>query len=258
MKKDLLLALPFSLAAAVSVSAATTFSTPVSLVQGGVGAGPTFDGTTLTLNTAANDQNNTAAFDVSDPGTKPGANFSFTFRVAAGTVPTADGFSFSFANTSNFGSSGGITPTFPGEEPNAAGILGFAFDTWNNVEDPGGDGTDLTQIALHYNGALVTAVDDTRLLPTPFSIDDGQTHNVVGSANFAAGTVSLSVDGQSIFNNVAVPGLVPIESRIMFAGRTGGENELVQITALNVSFIPEPGSAILALLGTAAIFRRRR
>jgi hypothetical protein len=239
--------------------AATTFATPLSLLQGGVGAGPTFDGTTLTLTTAANDQNNTASFDRSDVGTYPTANFAFSFRIFnANPAATADGFSMNFANTATYGASGTITPTFPGEEPNAAGILGFAFDTWNNVEDPGPDNSDLQQIALHYNGALVTAVDDTRVLGTPFLLDDGVVRNVAGTVNFGLGTVSLTVDGQSIFNNVPVPGLVPFESRIMFAGRTGGENELVELTGLNVNFIPEPGTIALGLIGTALLVRRRR
>jgi hypothetical protein len=251
-----------------AVQAATTFSTPVSLFQGGVAPGPTLAGGTLTVTTAVNSLNNTAAFNVSDPGPWARADFAFSFRIFnPAQVPpaniTADGFSFNFVNTGVHGSTGAIDPNrpgfvFAGEEPNVSGLLGFAFDTWNNAEVGGIEGSDLQQIALHYNGAVVTSVNDTRLLPTPFMLDDGTVRNVAGSVNFAAGTVSLAVDGQSIFNNVAVPGLTPHESRILFAGRTGGENELVEVTGLAVNFVPEPGAIALGLLGTALIFRRRR
>lgn len=247
----------FSLLAAAVAHGATNFSTPVTLTALGVAPGPTLTGGVLTVTTASNSLNNVAAFDLSDPGVRPGASFSFGFRISAPVTPSADGFSFIFANTAQHGTTGGVAIP-QGEEPNVAGVLGFAFDTWNNDTDPGPDDSNLQQIALHYNGALVTAVDDTRLLGTPFSLDDGVLRTVTGFADFAAGTVSLSVDGQSIFNNVAVPGLTPMESRIAFAGRTGGENQLVEITDLNVNFVPEPGSVILGLLGTALIFRRRR
>jgi MYXO-CTERM domain-containing protein len=96
------------------------------------------------------------------------------------------------------------------------------------------------------------------VLPTPLLLDDANVHNVAGSVNFAGGTISLAVDGQSVFSNVAVPGLVPFESRIAFAARTGGENELAEITNLSVNFVPEPGTMTLGLLGAALVFRRRR
>ena len=242
-----------------AAQAATTFSTPVSLTGAG-GVPPTLAGGVLTVTTAANGLNNVAAFDRSDVGTFPTANFAFTFRINPSVTASADGYSFLFANTTTFGTTGPV-PQF-GEEPNAAGVLGFSFDTWNNGPpgglDPGPDGSDLQQIGLHFNGSVVTAVNDTRLLGTPLTLDDNQLHNVAGVVNFAGGTISLTVDGQSIFNNTAVPGLTPFESRVAFTGRTGGENELVEITNLAVNFVPEPGAIALGLLGTALIFRRRR
>jgi hypothetical protein len=57
---------------------------------------------------------------------------------------------------------------------------------------------------------------------------------------------------------VAVPGLTPFESRVAFTGRTGGENELVEVRGLAVNFVPEPGIIALGLIGTSLIFRRRR
>jgi hypothetical protein len=46
--------------------------------------------------------------------------------------------------------------------------------------------------------------------------------------------VTLAVDGQPIFYNLAIPGLTPFESRIMLAARTGGENEKTDIDNLDV------------------------
>ena len=72
--------------------------------------------------------------------------------------------------------------------------------------------------------------------------------------------VSLDVDGNSVISGVPVPGLAPFESRIMFAARTGGENELAGIDNLNVEFIPEPTSVVVAwILATGALgFLRRK
>lgn len=241
---------------------ATTAFSPSTLTQGGDPPGPTIDGAgKITLTTASNGQNNQIAFDRTDAGSFAASNFAFTFRITAGSTPTADGFSVGYYSTAAGGTTGAV-PVFTGEEPNAAGLLGFAFDTWNNDTDPGGDGTDLSQIALHYNGAVVTAMDDTRLAigagGIGLAIDDGAIHSVTGTVNFGGGTVTMNVDGQTVFNNVAVPGLSPYESRIVMAGRTGGENQLVEIDGLNVTFVPEPMSAMLAGLGGLALVLRRR
>jgi len=246
--------------------------TPVTLETFGDPGGPSIEaaggnpGGFLRLTDAINGQNNFATFDNSDAGSFPAANFSFDFIVdPTATGSSADGFSFSFADTATHGSSGGIgAPAFTPEDPAAAGILGFGFDTWNNggaFDVPGIEpGNDYSEISVFYNGALVSRIDDTRLLPVSLALDDGAWHEVDGAVNFAAGTVSLSVDGQAMFSDVAVPGLVPFESRIMFAARTGGANELAGIDNLNVQFVPEPVAGVLALVGFGALglLRRRR
>ena len=62
--------------------------------------------------------------------------------------------------------------------------------------------------------------------------------------------MDLNVDGKPVITDLAIPGLVPFESRIMFAARTGGENELAGIDNLNVGYIvPEPAAGVLALIG---------
>ena len=97
-----------------------------------------------------------------------------------------------------------------------------------------------------------------RLLTPSLTLDDAQWHSVVGTVDFAGGTVGLLVDGNTVISGLSVPGLAPFESRIMFAARTGGENELAGIDNLFVQWIPEPSSALMALMlptGIGALWR---
>jgi hypothetical protein len=272
----------FALAVALTVvpqlPAATTASfeggpdTPSALQAFGATPAPSIEpaggnpGGFLQLTAALNSLNNYATFDRSDAGTYPLSTFSFDFIIAPDATPSADGFSFSYVDTANFGATGGLgAAALPaGEDPAAAGVLGFGFDTWSNqgtFDNPSvPTGSDYSEISVFYNGALVTRIDDTRLLATPLVLDDGNWHNVTGSVDFAGSAVSLAVDGNSIVSGLPVPGLTPFESRIMFAARTGGENELAGIDNLNVQYVPEPVSSLLALMaiGALAQLRRRR
>lgn len=197
----------------------------------------------LVLTEAINGQHNWATFDGSDPGRHSLSTFSFQFTMAPTSALSADGFSFSYADTAIFGTSGLIgEPPFTAEDPAATGILGIGFDTWNNTtfdfDDPSlPGGSNYHEVSIFYNGALVSRIDDTRLLPVPLTLDDGQWHQVNGSVNFADGAVNLAVDGSPIFNQLAIPGLVPFESRIMFAGRTGNVNQLTAIDNVRVQFV---------------------
>jgi MYXO-CTERM domain-containing protein len=258
-------------AATVATFEGAVTDTPVNLQQFGGGSGPVISptggnpGGYLQITSAANDKHNWATFDRSDAGTFSRSTFSFDFRIAIGTVPSADGFSFSYADTAIHGVSGNIVAApFTAEDPAAAGILGFGFDTWSNqgVHDNPNvpTGSDYQEISVFWNGAVVQRIDDTRLLETPLLLDDGAWHHVDGAVDFDAALVTLNVDGNEIFTDVAIPGLTPFESRIMFAARTGGENEDAGIDNLNVLFVPEPSVSLLAgLLGLGGLlFWRRR
>jgi uncharacterized protein (TIGR03382 family) len=98
------------------------------------------------------------------------------------------------------------------------------------------------------------------LLPVPFALDDGAWHTAFGTVNFAAQNVSMTVDNTVIWNNIPVPGLTSFESRIAYAGRTGGENEIFAVDNVDVDWnpIPEPASSAFGLLGLGLILRRRR
>jgi hypothetical protein len=244
--------------------------TPITLDTFGAAPGPSIEaaggnpGGFLQVTAALNDQNNFATFDRSDAGTYATSTFNFDFILAPDQVPSADGMSFSYANTANYGTSGGLASApFTPEDPAAAGVLGFGFDTWSNegaFDTPGiGTGSDYSEISVFYDGALILRVDDTRTLTPPLTLDDGQWHTVTGNVDFAGGSVDLNVDGNPIITDLAVPGLVPFESRIMLAARTGGENELAGVDNVNVGWaIPEPTTGLLALLGLASLLLLRR
>jgi hypothetical protein len=274
-------ALLVALITSASVSGATVGNfdgadTPVTFNQFGEAPGPAIvgpgvDGNFLLLTAASNGLNNFATFDVSDAGSYASSTFSFDFIIAPDATPSADGFSFSYLDTATHGSTGGLAaPPYTPEDPAAAGVLGFGFDTWSNQgahDNPAVDtGSDYSEISVFFNGALVSRVDDTRLLTPPLTLDDGNLdtgegiHTATGTVDFAGGKVSLQVDGNAIFTDLAVPGLAPFESRIAFAGRTGGENENVGLDNVNVNFVPEPATGVLALMGLSMllVIRRKR
>ena len=293
MKINPLLALTWVIAPIFSASAATTSTfnglpsdTPVTLQAFGDPGGPSINpngGFTgagdggLVVTPAVNGQNNYATFNRTNTGTFSSSSFSFQFRVGLGTTAgTADGVAFAYLPSSTFGISGpiGAAPFGAAEDPSAAGVLGFGLDTWSNngsIAAPPGDpaspddpnqaqGSNYSEISLFYNGTLINRVNDTRLLPVPFALDDGNWHTAFGTVNFAGQNVSMTVDNTVIWNNIPVPGLTSFEARIAYAGRTGGENEIFNVDNVNVDWIPipEPASAAFGLLGLGLILRRRR
>lgn len=260
---SLTLVLAFSMAnlQASTVANFSAAGTPVTLETFGAAGGASIEpgggnpGAYLQLTAAINGQNNFATFDLSDAGSHATSTFNFDFIIAPDPGPSADGFSISYANTATYGTSGGVgSAPFTPEDPAAAGVLGFGFDTWSNqgaFDNPAvPTGSDYQDISVFYDGNLILRIDDTRLLTPPLELDDGAWHTVTGSVNFAGASVDLNVDGNPVITDLAVPGLAPFESRIMFAARTGGENELAGIDNLNVGYIvPEPTAGVLALIG---------
>jgi hypothetical protein len=198
--------------------------------------------------------------------------FSFDFRFDGLNNGGADGLSFNFYNTANYGTTGGVgSQLFLPEDPNRVGVLGFGFDTWGNLNgvDFANDSTvppsefaaNYSEISLFSNGQPVARINDTRALAQgAFNLKDGAWHHVTGVVDFSAKTVSLNVDTTPIFVNRAVTNLLPFSSRVGFAGRTGGANERTSIDNVNVQYgvIPEPGSISMAGLGGILLLRRRR
>jgi hypothetical protein len=173
------------------------------------------------------------------------------------------GFSFSYLDTSIFGTAGGLAGSpFTAEDPSSFAVLGFGFDSWGNgaPNDSNANGADYSEISLFLDGVLVNRIDDTRLLATPLTLKDGAWHTVNGLVDFQNAKVSMTVDGNPIFSNLAVPDLAPFDSRIMFAGRTGNANERASIDNINVQWgaVPEAGTATMLGLGCFLMARRRR
>jgi len=217
----------------------------------------------LQLTPAINSQHNFVPFDQSDPGMFNVSTFTFQFRFDILGAGGADGFSFSYLDTSVFGKTGGLTGVpFTAEDPASFGVLGFGFDTWGNgaPNDASASNDNYSEITLFLDGAIVSRIDDTRLLATPLTLKDGAWHTVNGLVDFQNSKVSMTVDGNPIFSNLAVPDLAPFDSRIMFAGRTGGANERTSIDNINVQWgaVPEPGTTALLGLGCFLMARRRR
>ena len=240
--------------------------TPISLNQFGDPAGASIQpaggnpGGYLQLTPPSNNQNNWATFDRTDLSA-PIINFSFQFQLTPAGAGGADGFSFNLLPTASFGIAGGLGgPVFTAEDPAFAGVLGFGFDTWGNagLYDANGNGANYSEISLFWNGGLVSRVDDTRNLPVSLNLKDSAWHTVNGTINFLTTNVNMTVDGNPIFTNVAVGGLVPYESRVGLAGRTGNANENAAIDNVNVQFVPEPGAIGAMMAGSLVLFGRRR
>ena len=226
----------------------------------------------LRLTVTIGTQNNFVPVDQTDPGLFRQSTFAFDFRIDSIVNGGADGISFSYLDTSIYGTSGGLAGAiFTPEDPATSGVLGFGFDTYGNAApndytDPntGAEfGPNYSEISVFSNGSLVARVDDTRALPTPFTLKDLAWHHATGVVDFGTGNqdgkISLSVDNIPVFSDVAVPDLVPFESRVLFAGRTGGAYERASIDNLNVLYgIPEPASGGLLAFGGLLLRCRRR
>ncbi len=231
----------------------------------GSGNGPDGSDAIQLTTDGVNGQGNTVAFDRTIIGGQAVVPFSFDFRLGP-TAASADGFSFALLPTSAFGTTGAANFAALDEDPDFAGMLAFGFDTWGNGAPfdgafGGGGNSDYTDISLFWNGALISSHGGAGGAPDPrgmgLTIDNDLWHSVNGTINFGAGTVSMTVDAFSIFNNVAVPGLAAYEYRLGIGARTGGEDENAWFDNIVVG-IPEPTSAALGLLGLGFLARRRR
>ncbi len=179
------------------------------------------------------------AFDRADTGAFSKVTANFDFYITHPTKSQADGIGFVLAPTASQGTSGTVA-NFT-EEANVAGVFGVGFDIYNN-SDQSFD-TNNNHISLHWNGSFLTA--NTNL---GFTLADSQWHHATITADAVAKTVSVSVDGNSVFSNYAIPGLSGYEYRVAFAGRTGGE---VATQYVDNIAVPEPCASVL--LGAAAI-----
>lgn len=228
----------------------------------GGGTGPTivssggFGGSGyLQLTPSATHITNFATYDTTDYGLHPKIEFSFRFRIDQ-HLGGADGFTFALLDTSIHGQTGPL-PTFAGLDGSAS-VLMFSFDTYGNGDwDPLATGSNYSEISVFYNGTQAR-IDDTRLLPNPFDLKDGNWHTAAGTIRFDSQTIDFSVDGSPIWKDFSIPNLLPYESRVGMLGLTGDLASRHSIDDLNVAWVPEPATASFSALGVIAFLTARR
>ena len=184
----------------------------------------------------------------------------FTFQLVPGTIPIADGITFTIQSNS---------PTALGASGGGLGYAGISnsvavkFDTFNNA----GEGSDST--GLFTNGAApnVPAIDLTGsgiVLNSgdPFAVDmayDGSSLNVT-----ITDTLTTASASQSYAVNIAGA----VGSDMAFVGFTGGSGAFTAVQDINTftfttpqtSVAPEPSSVTLLALGVPCLagWLRRR
>lgn len=193
--------------------------------------GPT--GNFLRLASASAQQNvNTVAFTKSDAGTYRRITAEFDFHITG----LADGMSFALLDTFTWGQAGPIDTIGQFyQEPNIAGSLAIGFDVFNNFD--GGDQNG-NHVSIHFNGQKVNEFDAGSV-----NLKSGQWIHAKIIVRPGGGNSDVSViltpDGGNpvtICTNVAVAGLQPYESRVMFGARTGGLTADHDLDNVNVKF----------------------
>ena len=186
-------------------------------------------------------QNNYIAFDKTADVLGDSIKMDFDFRLfdEGGAGGNADGMSMMIVDTAVHGDSGPLNG-FSGvsEEPNLAGALGVAFDTFDNDAgatteegvplDPAPDRR-ANHVSLHWNGSLVQLevldTADFDLLSSTFDHAELQVDFVEGGGNVSLSLFDSSNGGAEtiVFNDFFVSGLAFTGSaRAAFAARTGG------------------------------------
>jgi hypothetical protein len=142
------------------------------------------------------------------PGYVTAFEASFRFKIGAGDGTNgADGLSFTMMDADVFSATASFGETGPGPQ-----ALTLKFDTFQNAGDVDGN-----HIALLYNGA-------TLAIYTPaFTLNDNVERSVL--VRFSDGLITVVLnDTMTAFDNVSVPGYVPMLARFAFGARTGGFN----------------------------------
>lgn len=243
--------------------------------------GPAGNSTYLRMTNATNDQNHALYFNTVGTGPFASITGSFDARIFNGTNPAADGFGFLLLPTATYGTSGvpATLPTSLGAvawerpiqggtnpiNPSFAGVIAWSANIYN--------GNQISQTAAYFNNAVVSPQANT---PGGYNLYAGQGGTDGGTAfdrftfsfDLVNRSFSLSVNPDitgaavPIYTNLALPaGVTPGEYRLALAGRTGGLNQILDVTNFNVTFTPVPEPTSMALMGVAAaaglVIRRR-
>ncbi len=226
----------------------------------GAGDGPAFvetggpQGTAVRLiHNNQGSQRNTVVFDQAQDGTNTGLRnvdgflISFDFAADGGPTP-ADGFSTRILPTATYGTENFGTDGNGAEEPNFPGVLAFGFDYFGN----GGD----VHASIHLNGERTFLA----ISPGTLNLNDGMFHsvNISGVEDGADILIDFTIDGLTVADDFRVTGYSLTDSRLEFAGRSGGSTMTVDLDNVAFGLVPEPSIVSLALLGLAGCLLRRQ
>lgn len=193
--------------------------------------------------------------------------FNFSMDVRSGDSEgerAADGFSINYARAEDpiiEGIIGGGTGPFAGSQDNGGNELdlpeegtqtgiGIGFDTWSGNGNPGS--RDLEGISIRVDGQQVAqfplptrhgSVDDPTSLQTgPRSTTGEHTGETLGWARLRVelnemGQLSVFWKGAQLLTNYQTS-YFPSAGRLVFGGRTGGENEIADVDNIEITTIP--------------------
>lgn len=176
---------------------------------------------------------NSIAFDLSDPGPHGLIVADFDFRLRPQAVDNrADGFGFTLVSTARFGASGLVGGG--SEEPDLRGSLGIGFD----IHQGPGDASP-NHVSVHWDSAKVAEVDVSEALDLANGYFNHARIVVRAGHLLPDVTVILTPCGGApvtVVDQLAVPGLLPYESRVQLMGRSGGFAALHDLDNVNVQF----------------------
>lgn len=183
----------------------------------------------------------------------------------------ADGFGLAWVPISTYGDSGSANTSYH-EEPNLAGALGIGFDSWNNDDATdgtdtglgGGDGSTPDSLSLHFGSRLASvsmlnpAVGPGGALPAAWLENGNFKHAKIDLTPVGGDmNVKLTVTEPSTglvaepfgAGGTVVTGMTAYDGRILFSGRTGGENQEQAVDNLTATFDPVgPGGPTAILI----------
>jgi hypothetical protein len=177
---------------------------------------------------------NSIAFDRSTPGAFDQVVADFDFRITPGTG-RADGLGFALLNTANYGNSGAQAPPNAAEEPNFLGSLGVGFDVYPHPGEPSDN-----HVSIHYNGALVRALDARPALDLAIGQWIHARIIMRPGGGYSDVSVILSQCGLApvtLVDQLKVPGLTPYEGRAYIAARSGGYAADHDVDNVSVKFL---------------------
>ena len=155
---------------------------------------------------------------------------SFAARVAPGSTPPADGFSFVWASSNDIPAN-----IIFGEDGIGLGLT-VGFDIFDN----GSETPPAPSVDIRYKGTFVAS----RQIPYQ-ELETGNNFGDVFIRLNTDGTLDVQYNGKAIFNQVALPGYSALPGgEFAFGARTGGLNEIQWLDniaiATTVGLVPVP------------------